>query len=184
MPIPIEPEVIDENACIVELGSDDPHQLVLWLGLMDTDFDVLDAPELAAAVRELWDRYHRAAGLTRKPSSRRTLKGGWRETRMIARIWRTGLDESRADEYDAFSVEKSLPMFQRQPGLRAVFFVRTNDGRAAITLWQDLASAEALATSQDYLDTVDAILAAGFLRPPQAVELLPVDQAWLAPDLI
>ena len=62
MPIPIEPEVIDENACVVELGSDDPHQLALWLGLMDADFDVLDAPELAAAVRELGDRYHRAAG--------------------------------------------------------------------------------------------------------------------------
>jgi predicted DNA-binding transcriptional regulator YafY len=62
MPIPIEPEVIDEDACIVELGSDDPHQLALWLGLMDADFDALDAPELAAAVRELGDRYHRAAG--------------------------------------------------------------------------------------------------------------------------
>ena len=62
MPIPIEPEVVDENACIVELGSDDPHQLAGWLGLMDADFDVLDAPELAAAVRELGDRYHRAAG--------------------------------------------------------------------------------------------------------------------------
>jgi predicted DNA-binding transcriptional regulator YafY len=62
MPIPIEPEVIDENACIVELGSDDPHQLAVWLGLMDADFDVLDAPELAAAVRELGDRCHRAAG--------------------------------------------------------------------------------------------------------------------------
>ena len=62
MPIPIEPDVIDESACIVELGSDDPHQLAVWLGLMDADFDVLDAPELAAAVRELGDRYHRAAG--------------------------------------------------------------------------------------------------------------------------
>ncbi|MGY4770648.1 helix-turn-helix transcriptional regulator [Kribbella sp. CWNU-51] len=62
MPIPIEPEVIDESACIVELGSDDPRQLAVWLGLMDADFDVLDAPELAAAVRELGDRYHRAAG--------------------------------------------------------------------------------------------------------------------------
>jgi hypothetical protein len=29
---------------------------------MDADFDVLDAPELATAVRELGDRYHRAAG--------------------------------------------------------------------------------------------------------------------------
>lgn len=103
---------------------------------------------------------------------------------MIARIWRTGVDEGRAGEYDVFVVERSLPMFRRQPGLRGVFFVRTADGRAAITLWQDLAAAEALATSEDYLDTVEAIKAAGFLRSPQSVEFLPVEQAWLAPDLI
>jgi hypothetical protein len=103
---------------------------------------------------------------------------------MIARIWRTGLDESRAEEYDAFAVDRSLPMFRRQPGCRAVFFVRTMDGRAAVTFWQDLATAEALTSSKDYLDTVEAILAAGFLRPPQSVELLAVDQLWLAPDLV
>ncbi|TDW21246.1 hypothetical protein [Kribbella kalugense] len=103
---------------------------------------------------------------------------------MIARIWRTGIDESRADEYEAFAAERSLPMFRRQAGVRGVFFVRTADGRAAITLWQDLAAAEELMTSKDYLDTVEAIKAAGFLRSPQSVEFLPVEQAWLAPDLI
>jgi predicted DNA-binding transcriptional regulator YafY len=62
MPLPIEPEVVDENTCVVELGSDDPHQLAMWLGLMDADFDVLDAPDLAVAVRRLGDRFHRAVG--------------------------------------------------------------------------------------------------------------------------
>lgn len=61
MPIPIDPEVIDDSTCEVELGSDAPHQLALWLGLLDADFEVLDAPELAAAVKEVGDRYHRAA---------------------------------------------------------------------------------------------------------------------------
>jgi predicted DNA-binding transcriptional regulator YafY len=60
--IPITPEVIDENTCIVEVGSDAPHQLALWLGLLDVDFEVLDAPELAAALKRLGDRYYRAAG--------------------------------------------------------------------------------------------------------------------------
>ena len=62
MPIPIEPEVVGEAVCVVEMGSDDPHQLALWLGLLDADFEVLDAPELAAAVQAVGDRYHRAAG--------------------------------------------------------------------------------------------------------------------------
>jgi heme-degrading monooxygenase HmoA len=103
---------------------------------------------------------------------------------VIARIWRTGLDEGRSEEYDVFAADRSVPMLRRQPGFRAAFFVRTADGRAAITFWQDLAAAEALMVSKDYLETVEAILAAGFLRPPQSVELLPVDHAWLAPDLV
>jgi hypothetical protein len=61
MPIPIDPDVVDEDTCVVEMGSDDPHQLALWLGLLDADFEVLDAPELATAVKEVGDRYHRAA---------------------------------------------------------------------------------------------------------------------------
>jgi len=103
---------------------------------------------------------------------------------MIARVWRTGIDPERAGEYDAFSVERSLPMFRRQDGIRAVFFVRTLNGRAVISVWRDLAAVEALGESADYLDTVEAIRAADFLRPPWSVELLPVDHAWLAPDLV
>jgi hypothetical protein len=57
MPIPMDPEVIDDNTCIVDVGSDAPHQPALWLGMLDADFDVLDAPELATAVTELGDRY-------------------------------------------------------------------------------------------------------------------------------
>jgi predicted DNA-binding transcriptional regulator YafY len=61
IPVPIEPEVVDENTCVIEVGSDDPHQLALWLALLDADFEVLDAPELATAVREVGNRFHRAA---------------------------------------------------------------------------------------------------------------------------
>ena len=62
LPIPITTEPVDEESCIVEVGSDAPHQLALYLGLLDVDFEVLDAPDLAAAFNRLGDRYHRAAG--------------------------------------------------------------------------------------------------------------------------
>lgn len=63
MPIPIDAEVVDEGSCVVEFGSDGPHQLALWLGMLDADFEVVDdAPELAEALKALGDRYHRAAG--------------------------------------------------------------------------------------------------------------------------
>jgi hypothetical protein len=51
--------------------------LALYLGLLDADFDIIDAPELADALRTLAARYHRAAdtspaddgGLPPRPSS-------------------------------------------------------------------------------------------------------------------
>ncbi|WP_232668566.1 hypothetical protein [Pseudonocardia sp. TRM90224] len=99
---------------------------------------------------------------------------------MIARIWRTGLDEARTDEYERFVEERSLPMFRRQDGLVGVLFTRIDGGRAVITLWRDEQAVEALESAADYRETVAAIGAAGFLRAPQEVELLPVDEAWFA----
>ncbi|ADB33660.1 Helix-turn-helix type 11 domain protein [Kribbella flavida DSM 17836] len=62
MPIPVAAEVVDDQTCRVELGSDGPHELALWLGMLDCDFEVLDAPELAEELRRVGDRYYRAAG--------------------------------------------------------------------------------------------------------------------------
>ena len=53
MPIPMDREVIDDNACIVEVGSDAPHQLALWLGMLDAAFEVVDGSRTG-------DRHHRA----------------------------------------------------------------------------------------------------------------------------
>jgi heme-degrading monooxygenase HmoA len=98
---------------------------------------------------------------------------------MIVRIWRTGLDESRAEEYDRFAAERSMPMFRRQDGFCGVLFSRVADGRAVITLWRDAQAIEALDAGADYRDTVAAIGSAGFLRPPQSVEVMTVDAGWL-----
>ncbi|PJJ71377.1 heme-degrading monooxygenase HmoA [Diaminobutyricimonas aerilata] len=102
---------------------------------------------------------------------------------MIARIWRTGLDESRADEYTAFATERSLPMFRRQPGFRGLVFARAAEGRVVITFWDDAESVARLDASSDYRETVAAIGAAGFLREPQSVEVFEVDEA-LFPDRV
>jgi len=47
--------------CVLEAGADTFEQLALHLGLLDVDFEVLDPPELAVAVRALGERYVRAA---------------------------------------------------------------------------------------------------------------------------
>ncbi|MEU4192268.1 antibiotic biosynthesis monooxygenase [Kribbella sp. NPDC026611] len=97
---------------------------------------------------------------------------------MIVRIWRTGIVEERAAEYDAFAHTRSLPMFRRQPGCRGVYFTHTETGRAVVTIWTNQEAADALAHSDDYLATVAAIEATGFLLGPQSVELLNVNDHW------
>jgi predicted DNA-binding transcriptional regulator YafY len=55
-------EAVGPNACDLELGGRTIEDVAFWLGIMDVDFEVLDPPELATAVRRLAERYARAAG--------------------------------------------------------------------------------------------------------------------------
>jgi heme-degrading monooxygenase HmoA len=98
---------------------------------------------------------------------------------MIIRIWRTQIDETRAEEYRDFAHSKSLPMFRAQPGFAAVLFAAHAAERAVITLWHELAAVEALEHSQTYQSTVADIEATGFLEGESAVELLDVEEVFL-----
>ncbi len=60
--IPVDVEVVDESTCQVELGSDDPDGLALWLAQLDVDVEVVDGDELAVAFARLATRFRRAAG--------------------------------------------------------------------------------------------------------------------------
>jgi hypothetical protein len=53
-------EAVDERTCIVDVGSDDPGMLALYLGMLDADFEVGDSPELVERLSVLADRYRRA----------------------------------------------------------------------------------------------------------------------------
>lgn len=55
-------EAIDEGTCTVDTGADSVEMLAVWLGMLGADFEVTNSPELAAHLRVLADRYHRAAG--------------------------------------------------------------------------------------------------------------------------
>jgi predicted DNA-binding transcriptional regulator YafY len=62
LPVPVEIEELGPDRCQIRLGSDTPQMLTLYLGLLDVEFEVIDAPELSAALRALAARLHRAAG--------------------------------------------------------------------------------------------------------------------------
>jgi len=61
LPIPVDVEPLGDDRCVFEPGSDHPQLLALYLGMLDADFEVSDSPELAEALRQLADRYQRAA---------------------------------------------------------------------------------------------------------------------------
>ncbi|MGP4054806.1 helix-turn-helix transcriptional regulator [Mycobacterium sp. 4D054] len=48
-------------ACILTTGADDPERMVPWLAMPGCDFEVLEPPEVIAAVRVVADRIARAA---------------------------------------------------------------------------------------------------------------------------
>ena len=60
LPIPVEVESLGEDRCAFEPGSDHPEMLALYLGMLDADFEIVDAPELVNALRKLTGRYQRA----------------------------------------------------------------------------------------------------------------------------
>ncbi len=62
LPPAISVTPVSATRCVIEVGADTPHQLTLYLGLLDVDFDVVDAPELVAHLRTVADRFQRAAG--------------------------------------------------------------------------------------------------------------------------
>ncbi len=67
IPFPVDIEAVDESTCRVELGSDDPDRLALWLTQLDVDLEVIDGDELAVAFARLARRLHRAATTRRPP---------------------------------------------------------------------------------------------------------------------
>jgi heme-degrading monooxygenase HmoA len=98
---------------------------------------------------------------------------------MMARIWRTEIDETRADAYRDFARSRSLPMFRAQPGFAGALFAALGAERAVITLWHDLAAVDALEHSKSYKATVAEIEATGFLQGPSTVEVFELEEMFL-----
>lgn len=53
-------EPLAANRCLMQLAGRSVEDIAFWLGALDADFEVVDSPELAAAVGRIADRYARA----------------------------------------------------------------------------------------------------------------------------
>ena len=102
---------------------------------------------------------------------------------MIARIWTTKCRESRAQEYERFARDVSLPMFTCQEGLCGVLFLRQGEDCRVLSLWEDMAAIGKLATSQSYQAVVEKIIGLDVLYGEQAVELLDVHGGFVGPKV-
>ena len=71
LPIPVDVESLGHDRCAFEPGSDHPQMLALYLGMLDTDFEIVDSPELIDALRTLAGRYQRAVDTSQNPRSTR-----------------------------------------------------------------------------------------------------------------
>jgi hypothetical protein len=58
--VPVTVESLGEDQCAFETGLDYPEMLALYLGMLDADFTILDAPELVDVLRTLTRPYQRA----------------------------------------------------------------------------------------------------------------------------
>jgi predicted DNA-binding transcriptional regulator YafY len=53
-------EPLGPDRCLMQIGGRSVEDIAFWLGVLDADFEIVDSPELAAAVRRVADRYARA----------------------------------------------------------------------------------------------------------------------------
>lgn len=89
----------------------------------------------------------------------------------ILRIWRTHIDQRRAEEYRRFAEEESLPMFRAHEGFVGVLFAEADDERVVVTLWRSAEAVDALNASSLYRKTVERIESTGFIVGPSSVEV-------------
>lgn len=102
---------------------------------------------------------------------------------MIARLWKTGLKPGRAEAYEDFARDVSLPMFRRQEGFLGCVMSRKDDQGLVLTFWRDREAVAALAHSPSYKATVERILAADLLAGEQSTEVTDIHLLDLDPAL-
>jgi hypothetical protein len=64
LPPAVVVEAVDERTCIINVGSDNPQMLAVYLGMLDADFEVREPRELVEQLGTLADRYRRAIART------------------------------------------------------------------------------------------------------------------------
>jgi heme-degrading monooxygenase HmoA len=103
---------------------------------------------------------------------------------VIVRIWTATLAAGGSDVYERFAATQSLAMFRSQPGNLGVLFSRSGSTCTVISLWDSIASVEALAESPSYRGTVRRIMDTRCLVGPGTTTVWKGHGGWLSPALL
>lgn len=82
---------------------------------------------------------------------------------MIVRIWRATIDQARAEEYEDFAQNRSLPTFRAHAGFLGCALLRDGADCTVVTLWETEQDIERLEQSDRYREIVAAIMGTGFI---------------------
>ncbi len=58
-------ESVAPQRCLLTIGGRSADEVAIWLGMLERDFEVVDSPDLAEAVRRVAERYTRAGAAVR-----------------------------------------------------------------------------------------------------------------------
>jgi heme-degrading monooxygenase HmoA len=94
---------------------------------------------------------------------------------MMMRIWSSAVMPGQEARFLEYATNYSREMFLKQPGCLGVLLLRSADRvHAACTFWRDRSSAEALASSKTYKETVAGLHALGVLEGEATIQLFEV----------
>jgi quinol monooxygenase YgiN len=93
---------------------------------------------------------------------------------MIVRVWISGYDPARLDDFIAFARDRLEPFFRHQDGCLGCMFNYDDAEWRTVSYWRDLAAIEAVKSSPAYRAMLNELVASGILTGAQSVRIMNV----------
>lgn len=93
---------------------------------------------------------------------------------MIVRVWTSGYDPARLDDFIAFARERLEPFFRSQDGCLGCMFNYDSEQWRTVSYWRDDDAATAVKTSTVYRAILEDLMASGLLAGTQTVKVMNV----------
>lgn len=93
---------------------------------------------------------------------------------MIVRVWNTGYDPARLDDFIAFARERLEPFFRAQDGCLGCFFTHDAVEWRTITFWRDQKAVDTVKDSDIYRTILLDLVNSGLLLGGQQTRIMTV----------